>query len=171
MDTQTEVKTEIDLIKEGIYWLTKFKSYRNGVNGDIQPAVKYGEVYAKLISRFRNYLEREGVDKEEVKKTLGEIDDLERNLELKEILLKRFFSEIPVDKQLARIEELFIQLKKANDWIVKHEDHTDEIEALINRAALIIDELEGLGVTRTFSCALLIMGARIDWELSEQFKK
>lgn len=44
-------------------------------------------------------------------------------------------------------------------------------ESLIERAKPMINELETLGVSKTFSEALLILGASIDFAIVDQFEE
>lgn len=74
-------------------------------------------------------------------------------------------------EQKTRITELFSLLIKGHKWLELHEHETERCEALIERSGKIFDELESIGVDRTFSCCVLVFGPKISHELVNGFVK
>lgn len=72
---------------------------------------------------------------------------------------------------IERVQELFKKLKTGHDWIMRHEDDTDQVQGLLDRSKVIVDELERLGVSRGFSTTLLIFGPLVTKSLVQQFEE
>ena len=70
-----------------------------------------------------------------------------------------------------RVKELFIKLKNGFDWMESHPDNVAGIEALIERAKPILDELESLGVDRPYATALFFFGGIVNQQFLDQFRQ
>lgn len=70
-----------------------------------------------------------------------------------------------------RIRELFIKLREGNKWYMRHHEDAEKVNELMIRSEPIFDELDKLGVERTFSQSLLIFGTAFIEDLVVQFEK
>ncbi len=73
--------------------------------------------------------------------------------------------------RIERIKELFLKLKVGYDWCHKNESYEKRQFELFDRSKPIFDELEQLGVSRSFSSTLFFFGPAITDELVQQFKE
>jgi hypothetical protein len=74
-------------------------------------------------------------------------------------------------QRLNKIREYFIKIKKAHDWAEKNADNRQaDYQTLLDRLEVVYNELELLGVSKTFSAALFIFNPNMEAYLVEQFK-
>lgn len=78
---------------------------------------------------------------------------------------------VPKKKRLIQIEKLLWELKKGADWYNSNPDDREEFKALYLEAQAIFNELEVLGVPRTFSESVLIFGPESTTQLVLQFEE
>lgn len=69
-----------------------------------------------------------------------------------------------------KIKELFIKLKRGNEWYIRNQHDPEKVDSLMLRSEPLIDELEKLGVEKAFSWSLLIFGSEFVESLVSQFE-
>lgn len=57
MNNDFKQQTPLELIIEGLEWLTKFDGYKNLKPPKFVQAVHYNDIYMRFLSRFRKYVE------------------------------------------------------------------------------------------------------------------
>lgn len=68
-----------------------------------------------------------------------------------------------------RVKELFKILKLGYEWCQRNQHNQAGIQELLKRTEPIFQELENLGVSRTFSEALFVFGPLVTKGLVQQF--
>lgn len=74
------------------------------------------------------------------------------------------------NSRIERIKELFLKLETGYEWCHKNEKNEAKKMELFNRSRSIFDELENLGVSRSFSACVFFFCPKITDELLNQFK-
>lgn len=76
--------------------------------------------------------------------------------------------------RLDQIRQCFLNLKKGHEWARKHEndsEYANLYQKLLERVEQIYNDLEVLGVSKTFSSAVFIFGPELTQGLVAQFRK
>lgn len=72
--------------------------------------------------------------------------------------------------RIDRIRELFFKLKSAYEWSNKNDKNKARQMELFDRSKDMFDELEQLGVSRSFSACVFFFSPEITEKLMSQFK-
>lgn len=74
------------------------------------------------------------------------------------------------NSRIERIRELFLKLKSGYDWCNKNKRNEARKMELFERSKDIFDELEGYGVSRSFSACVFFFSPEINDKLVNQFE-